>query len=121
MPKTKAKKNKPRIPTVDEFLQYKPVRAEYPWTTSEDGLVHITVPKFTGNLGQSLCRLVRKENKFTANLDRLGSFVWQRCDGSLTVKQILENVKEQFPDEKNIENRLYLYIQQMRTLNYIVY
>jgi hypothetical protein len=35
------------------------------------------------------------------------------------VKIILENLKKEFPDEKNIDQRLYLFLQQMKNLNYI--
>jgi hypothetical protein len=115
------KKNKQKLPTVDEFLTYHPVRGDFPWITTDDGLIHITVPKFSSKIGISFCKTLRKENIFTANLDKLGSVVWKHCDGKTTVKTILEQVQKEFPDEKNIDQRLFLFIQQMQILHYLDY
>jgi len=119
--KNKEKQKKYRLPTVEEFLQYRPRRLDFEWSTNEEGLVEMTVPKFKGNLGKSFCKVIRKENMFTANMDRLGSLVWKNCDGERTVGQILEIVKKEFPEEKNTDQRLFSFIQQMGSLNYIDY
>ena len=114
-------KEKYRPPTVEEFLKYRPKRLDFQWSTNVEGLVEIIVPKFKGNLGKSFCKVIRKENMFTANMDKLGSFVWKNCDGERTVGQILEIVKNEFPEEKNMDQRLFSFIQQMISLNYIDY
>ncbi len=41
------------LPTVDEFLLYRPKRLEFKWSTNTEGLVTLTVPKFTGKVGKS--------------------------------------------------------------------
>lgn len=107
--------------TVDEFLQFQPKRLDFEWFTDEEELVRIRVPKFKSKLGKSFCKFIQKENIFTANLDKLGSLVWTNCDGRNTVKQILEILKKEFPKEENIDQRLFLFLQQMRNLNYINY
>ncbi len=117
----KKNKQKPRLPTVEEMLQYRPKRADFQWDTNEEGLVQIKVPKFKSNIGISFCKLVRKENAFTANMDKLGSLVWKHCDGKNTLKDILKILSKEFPKEKNIDRRLFLFIQQMIGLNYIEY
>ena len=118
------KKNKNRI-TVDDFLQFRPKRLDFEWFISEENLVRIKVPKFkntiTGKLGKSFCKFIQKENMFTANLDKLGSLVWEHCDGRNTVKQILEILKKEFPKEEAIDQRLFLFLQQMESLSYIDY
>ena len=119
--KNKEKQEKYRLPTVEEFLQYRPRRLDFEWSTNAEGLVEMTVPKFKGNLGKSFCKVIRKENMFTANMDRLGSIVWKNCDGERTVGQLLEIVKKEFPEEKNMDQRLFSFIQQMGSLNYIDY
>jgi Coenzyme PQQ synthesis protein D (PqqD) len=58
---------------------------------------------------------------FTANLDALGSMIWKQCDGTKTVKQILEMITKEFPDEKDIDQRLFLFLQQLNALNYITF
>ncbi len=119
--KNKEKQEKYRLPTIEEFLQYRPRRRDFEWSTNVEGLVEMIVPKFNGNLGKSFCKVIRKENMFTANMDRLGSLVWKNCDGERTVGQILEIVKKEFPEEKNTDQRLFSFIQQMGSLNYIDY
>ncbi len=77
------------------------------------------MPKFTGKLGQSFCKVLRRENSFEANLDKLGSLIWEQCDGNKTVREILEVITKEFSDEKNIDQRLFLFLQQLKALNYL--
>lgn len=58
---------------------------------------------------------------FTANLDALGSMIWRQCDGIRSVKQILEVITKEFPGEKEIDQRLFLFLQQLKALSYITY
>ena len=101
--------------------QYKPKKADFPWKTNEEGLVEITVPKFYSNMGKSFCKIIKKDNTFNAKMDKIGSIVWKNCDGKTTVKKILETLEKEYPDEKDIDQRLYLFIQQMGHLGYILY
>jgi len=109
------------LPTVDEFLLYKPKRLDFKWSTNNEGLVTLTVPKFTGKVGKSFCKVLKRENTFEAHLDRLGSVIWNQCDGTTLVKDILIMITKEFPDEKNIDQRLFLFLQQMKALNYMTY
>ena len=115
----KNKTKKPLVPTVDEFLTYQPRKAGMEWKVKDDGLVEIKVPKFKSDFGKSFCNFIKKDNCFVTNLDKLGSLIWQNCNGEKTVKQILSVVKKEFPDEKNIDQRLFLFLQQMQSLHYI--
>ena len=113
------RKSKPRPPTADEFLQYMPKRLDFEWSTNADGFVELKVPKFKGNFGKSFCKVIRKDDTFTANMDKIGTLIWKNCDGKQTVKQILEKLKKEFPNEENIDQRLFLFLQQMNSLNYL--
>ena len=64
-------KNKPRLPTREEMLSYRPVRADIKWEEDKEGLIYLKVEKFQGNLGKSLCGFVRKDNYFRAILIKL--------------------------------------------------
>ena len=109
------------VPTVEEFLCFTPRRMDFTWDTDEAGLVRVTVPKFQGKLGDSFCKLIRKGTTFTANLDKLGSLVWKQCDGKTTVQQILKLLQKEYAKEENIDQRLFLFLQQMHNLGYIAY
>ncbi len=115
----KSKNKKPPIPTEKEFLEYIPNRVDLEWKVNSEGLVEIKIPKFKSNYGKSFCRIINKENYFIANMDKLGSIVWQNCDGVNTVKDILDIIKIKFPDEKNIDQRLFLFVQQLHSLKYL--
>lgn len=65
--------------------------------------------------------MLRKENTFEAHLDNLGSAIWSSCDGTRLVKDILAEITKQFPEEKNIDQRLFLFLQQLKALNYLTY
>ena len=112
-------KRKSRLLTVEEMLLFIPKRVDYEWSTNDEGLVEIKVPKFTSNFGKSFCKVIKKDNKFTANMDKIGSIVWKNCDGRNSVKDILELLKKEFPKQGNIDQRLFLFLQQMYSLHYI--
>jgi hypothetical protein len=108
-----------RLPTVKEFLKFRPKRIDVEWNLNSEGLVEMKIPKFKTNFGKSFCRVIKKDQHFTANMDKLGSLVWQHCDGANTVEDILKIVKKKFPKEVNIDQRLFLFLQQMQSLNYM--
>lgn len=101
------------------MLALRPKRAEFKWTVNTNGLVEITVPKFNGKAGIVLCRVLKKQNVFIAHMDKLGSIVWQLCDGKQTVQHILLKLEKEFPDEKDTDTRLFYFIQQMAILHYL--
>ena len=86
------KEKQQRRPTVEEFLTYVPRRLDLHWSEDADGLVHITVPKFESKVGQKLCKILRKDQELTADMDAVGSLVWKHCDGKNTVADILKTV-----------------------------
>jgi hypothetical protein len=81
--------------------------------------VLVNVPKFTSGFGKKFVKVMKRDNIFTAHLDKLGSSVWKQCDGTVTVKEILEKVTVEFPNEKDIDQRLFLFLQQLYSLCYI--
>ena len=107
--------------TVEEFLNFKPVKENFEWFETEDNLVRIVVPKFKSKPGKKFCKLLGKDDTFTANLDRIGSVVWENCDGRHSVKEILEILEKEFPEEENMLSRLIFFLQQMKKLKYINY
>jgi hypothetical protein len=117
--KKKYKQTKSKLPTLDEFLAYVPKRAEFEWSINQEGLVQIKVPKFKGKFGTSFVKLIKKSDTFSANLDKIGSTVWKNCDGKNTIKDILEIMKAEFSGEDDIDQRLFLFLRQMQSLNYL--
>ncbi len=106
-------------PTLEDFLTFLPKRRDFSWTVDDKNVVHITVPKFHGRLGKKFCKVLRRPDTFQADMDILGSFIWQRCDGKRSVAEILNELKERFANEKNIDQRFFYFLVQMRQLEYL--
>ena len=114
----KGKNKKSLIPTEKEFLKFMPKRIDLDWKIN-NGLVEIKILKFKSNFGKSFCRIIKKDNYFIGNMDKIGSIVWQNCNGVNTVNKILQILQKEFPDEKNIDQRLFLFIRQLHSLKYL--
>ena len=112
-------KVKPRLPTQEEFLAYRPQRCDFEWYVDDDQKVVIKVPKFERNIGKKVCKMLKKGDTFNARMDEIGSLVWQNIDGKRTVQDVLHLLEKKFPDQKNIDQRLILFLQQMYHLNYL--
>jgi len=91
----------------------RPVRA-HRWTTGDEDRVTVLIPKFTNRwLVRWLVPLLAKPD-VRLRLDDVGSFVWRRCDGSRTVRQLADEVREQFGGDP--EPTLERVVQFMRRL-----
>lgn len=63
-------------------------------------------------------KLAAKEMKF--DLDEVGAFIWNLCDGKHTVKEIGEKTKIEYGDKvEPVENRVDLFIRQLSKGNFI--
>lgn len=105
--------------TIEELMQLRPKRNDFEWIITEEKLVEIKVPKFKGVIGKKLCKLIRRPDTMTGKLNKIGSFVWQKCDGRSTVKDILYELKKEFPKEEKLDQRLPIFIYQLMSLHYI--
>jgi hypothetical protein len=60
------------------------------------GTVSISVPRFSGRMGQGFCRLARINPEFNLNLDAYGSMVWLLIDGKTTVRELGLQLREEY-------------------------
>jgi hypothetical protein len=82
----------------------------------EEGVVKIKIQKFHRKSGKWLCKLLRKSEYFTINLDELGSFVWKRIDGEKNVAAILEDLMAHMGESNNketLEKRFFLFLHML--------
>jgi len=112
-PGTSKLKHKPFKLEIDaDVIPYRTVAWE-----EENGLVRLKVQKFDGRLGKWLCQALRKPNYAIVNLDQHGSFIWIRCDGSTTVGNILNQLKDELGEgfeKEGIEPRSYFFLYMIR-------
>lgn len=77
------------------LFDLKPAR-NLTWETGEQELVVLTVPKFRNRLLAKLLLPRLKKREYRVKLDDVGSFIWNSCDGQLTVLEIADRVAKKF-------------------------
>ncbi|MEI6913638.1 MAG: PqqD family protein [Armatimonadota bacterium] len=76
-------------PSRDQLLAARPVRHEKLRWFKEDGEVNLFIPRKRGRFGDLAGRLFRLPDEKQLVLDRVGSGVWELCDGFHSVDEIL--------------------------------
>ncbi|MFC2133778.1 PqqD family protein [Bacteroidota bacterium] len=87
---------------------------------TKDGIVTLFFkdPKPSLILRLFFKKLAAKELKF--DLDDVGAFIWNLCDGSLQVKDIIEKVEAEFGDKvEPASNRVDIFMRQLSKGNFI--
>lgn len=100
------KKKKPKGPSISrsEFLSIKPIRnPSLKWEKGEDEKITILITLNGKPVKKSLSHKVlskifpppqTREKKI--ELDKIGSMIWELCDGETTVKEIVEALHEKY-------------------------
>ena len=77
------------------LLELKPQR-NLQWEAREGDLVTLLIPKFKNKyLVKWFAPMLAKPN-FKVKLDKFGSYVWSKCDGTMNVEQIGVAMAHQF-------------------------
>jgi len=77
------------------LFDLKPAR-NLAWETGENELVVLSVPKFRNRLLVKLLVPLLKKPEYRVKLDDVGSFIWNSCDGQLTILEIADLVMKKF-------------------------
>lgn len=95
------------------LLDLVPEQAEN-FEVASDGHINILVPKYGKNpLGQWLATRLNRPY-IRIKLDRIGSFVWQLCDGRATVREIARRAQAEFGEEiEPVYERLGEFMKQL--------
>ena len=103
----------------DNYLDKKPVRADIPWNTDENG--NITLHVENKGVMNKIAQVVFKKPKVSyIHLDEMGSFIWPVLDGEKDVFEIGKAVKEHFGDKAEpLYERLSKYIQILESYKFI--
>ncbi len=95
------------------ILELRPKQAVQ-WETKENDAVVLLVPKFHNIILVTYLAPRLRNPNFNVRLDEYGSFIWLRCDGSKTVLEIAEEMREKFGEsfDPNLE-RITKFVRQM--------
>ncbi len=102
------------------FLELTPVRI-HAHQYRNSGLIDVLVPRFKSAFFSSLIPKTRSRY-INANLDELGSAVWELIDGNKNVNQISDILEERFNEKISpVHERLTMFLQQLNTNNFIYF
>ena len=101
--------------TVVNLLQLTPKR-NLEFEIRDGELVTILVPKFQNSFLKKWVTPQLKKQFFRIKLDAYGSFVWNLCDGSMTVSQMSELMNDKFgndvdPDYGRIQRFVQMFLK----------
>lgn len=69
-----------------------------PWEPGENGTVVVLLPKFRNQFAVKWIMPRMKAPDIRIKLDKMGSFVWNLCDGKTTVAEIADRMVAEFGD-----------------------
>jgi len=102
------------------FLEFIPVRADILWSEKE-GIVTLEIEN-KGLFNRIAQKLFKKLEISYIHLDEMGSFIWPRLDGKLTVSELGELVKEQFGEKAEpLYERLSKYISILKSYGFVTF
>ena len=111
------KRNKNRVGL--NLLDLKPNRS-YEWERNGDEQVVVLVPKFRNRLLVAWLLPRLRSPHFKVKLDAFGSHVWLNCDGTQTVHEIGQRLKQRFGDSVDpVYDRLALFIKRLERERFI--
>ena len=88
----------------------------------EGETVIILYPKFRNKLLVRTILPRMKKPHWKVHLDDIGSWVWQRCDGRATVREIAEGMKDHFGEKvEPVYERLSIFLRSLEGDKFICY
>jgi hypothetical protein len=96
-----------------QLLRCHPEPAVASETDDETGRIILLKPRYGQTwLGRLLTRRLAKP-WVRIHLDALGTWVWSRCDGERTLADLVEGLRDAFPDEPKPDQRLLVFVRQL--------
>ena len=89
------------------------------WDCDEKGNVTLIVEN-KGFFNRIAQKLIKKPEKTRVHLDKIGSFIWMRFDGTRSVYEIAMEVKREFGQKADpLYDRLLTYMEMLREQGFI--
>jgi len=90
------------------------------WERQPDGLICLLKPKLQISFLKKNVLPHLKNPHYRINLDKIGSYFWENCDGVRNVKEIAECMKIKFGDEvEPLYERITLFLQNLEKNKFI--
>ncbi len=104
------------------YLERRPCRANgLDWTADEAGIVTLAIEN-KGFMNLIAQKLFRKPKISYIHMDELGSFLWQRFDGTKSLIDLGKEVEEQFGEKAHpLYERLAKYVQILDSYHFLMW
>lgn len=98
-----------------DLLLARPVRnTRLEWQEMDDGEVMISIPRRKSWWVGMMSKLFYVPSKHTVVLDKIGSWVWTRCDGEYTVHALIDSLRLRYKlEHKEAEVSTLTYLKQL--------
>jgi len=114
----KKQKADPSVVNLLELIPDKNIKSE----KSEDGFSVLLKPKYRHPLFVKHVLPHMKRPNYKINLDDIGTFIWDLCDGKNTVEEIGNKLKETFGDKvEPLYDRLRIFFQNLEKNKFITF
>lgn len=113
----------PPPPNREEAFRLRPLRnPAIEYETNEANEALLKVPRRKDRVGRVMAFLVHIPETRGVQLDEVGTFVWNRCDGQKTVETIVrETAKEYRMNRREVEVSVTTYLQMLAERSFIVF
>ncbi len=106
----KRKANREQI--IAEWLHLFPI-TQMEYERDDNNRIVVLVPHNDNWLTRTILPNPKKPAK-KVHLDEVGTFVWERCDGNLSIAEICDHLHNEFGEKVNpVEERTVMFVQQM--------
>src|SRR5579859_580012 len=94
------------------------------WEKQEGGETILTVPQNpkVGRVTRTVARWLRAPNERRVELDEVGGYVWELCDGGHTVENIVQKTSRQYKmNRREAEVSVTMFLQMLHERNFIAF
>ncbi len=108
--------------TMENYLERRPYRPNgLEWTADEAGIVTLAIEN-KGLMNRIAQKIFKKPKISYIHLDELGSFLWQRFDGTKTLIDLGKEVEDQFGEKAHpLYERLAKYVQILDSYHFVMW
>ncbi len=90
------------------------------YALNDAGEAILSVPRRKDRFGKIMGVLVRAPEVRTVQLDEVGTFVWQLCDGTRTVEAIVKRTSEEYKmSRREVEISVTTYLQMLTERRFV--
>ncbi len=111
----------PPPPDRDAVFKLRPMRnGAIEWKTNDEGQALLTVPHRKDRFGMLMSSMFRLPETRNVQLDDVGTFVWNLCDGNQTVDAIVKQTSREYKlNRREVEISVTTYLQMLSQRNFI--